>query len=212
MDYSGGLKGKGIIKTFEEFVPLSGWYNHLPIIEDGLEKAHEIRQRVPKDKKLCLVRLPTIRREWACPSRNPLPEYFNQIMDAYKDRFYFMSIGDVGIEEPLVGQYQGLDYEFHNKQLGLWETINLMKKADLVIAPPSFIIPLSIAYRFNAFIIYGGHVPHEVYIDERMDLGRIGYAQPNPFCNCALNDHNCNKEITNLLWRFDEYCHRVNLV
>jgi hypothetical protein len=210
MSYTSGLSTGNVIEAMEGWVELESFDFTIPVVEEGIERAKEIISKV--DKKVCILRLPSVRNEWACESRNPEPRYFQEIIDAYNDRFYFISIGDCGENEYLVGEYTGIDLELHNSQLSLWEAVNLMRLSDLIVSIPCFTLPLSIAYGLKAFFIYGGYVKHDRLIDKRMNLSTIGYIEPSPFCNCVKNNHNCNKEINGLLWRFDEYLHRVKLV
>ena len=43
-------------------------------------------------KKLCIIRPPTNRTEWNYPTRNPKPEYYQLLIDKYKDEYFYVSI------------------------------------------------------------------------------------------------------------------------
>jgi len=202
-------KGLSVIESFESVIPLTDFNFDLPDIVEGKSTAQKVYDSIPKDKKLCIIRLPSIRHEWRCETRNPLMKHFVTLMEAYKDKFYFLSIGDIDDNEQFsdVPPSALIDFKYHNKELGLYETLNLIKLADCTISIPCFVLPYAISAKVPAFFIYGGYVKHELLVDKRMDLSKIGHIAPNPFCNCLINVHNCNKKIENhaLLNAFDTY-------
>lgn len=209
-------RNMSIANSFEEVIPVKSLDMTLPDIERGKEGALQVFNSIPKNKKLCIVRLPSIRREWACETRNPKMEYFNLLMQAYKREYYFLSIGDIDDNERFSEQpnLSLIDYKYHSKELNLWETVNLIKLADMMISMPCFTLPLAISLNTPAFFIYGGYVKHDLLVDSRMKLDKIEYVEPIPFCNCVVNSHNCNKIIneTELINKFDAFVRRSNIL
>lgn len=216
LNYGRNFKlGINVIQSFEQEFTLENdsLVFDLPNIEEGKDKATIIYNTIPKDKKLCIVRLPSVRNEWSCETRNALMIHFKRIMEVNKDKFYFLSIGDIDENErfseppPL----ELIDYKYHNKELNLYETLNMIKLADCTLSIPCFTLPLCIALKVPAFFIYGGYVKHDLLVDPRMDLSKIDYVAPDPFCNCITNTHNCNKRIeeTTLLTKFNDFVNKT---
>src|SRR5574343_573479 len=199
-NYGEGFKnGLTIIKSFEKVVPLNGefFFKFTPKQSINIEK---ILERVKASgKKLCVVRLPSIRREWPNANRNGKMEYFQLCINSLKDRYYFVSVGDIGnAEEFDVIEPQGIDErrDRHNvNHLDIWETIYLVNRSAFVLSIQCNMIPICQLLRKKAFIIYGGYVPHALLNDAR--FYQIGYVEPDPFCFCVnrISNHLCKKDI-----------------
>lgn len=200
-----------IIHSLEKDVPILNFEFTLPDISLGEQEALGIlsRARQRTTKKICIVRLPSVRTEWACGTRNPLMEYFIKLMEENRDKFYFISVGDTDnlterfSETPPTTLW---DESYHGT-LGIFTTLNLIKGADMVLSAPCFTIPLGIALQVPTFIIFGGYVKPELHTDPRMNLSKYGFVAPQPFCNCVRNVHECNKfidynRLTGSFWNF----------
>ena len=152
-----------------------------------------------RGRQLALVRPPTLRPEWKCNSRNPRPEYLEQLVETQRDRFFFVGVGFLQPPHEVLdcGRLHSLlDESFLEGQLA-WTTIAaLCARVDLVLASPCFLVPLCAAVGARAYFVFGGHVPPEILFDSRMGLDQIGWCAPTPFCNCQLMHHPCNKEIS----------------
>lgn len=200
-NYAEGYKNKlTVIQSFEKVVPLNGDF-FFEFTPKQSVKIDEILERVKASgKKLCVVRLPSVRKEWANPNRNGKMEYFQLCINALKDRYYFVSIGDIGNKEEFDGiEPQGIDEcrDRHDvNHLGLWDVMDLINRSDLTLSIQCNMIPICQILRKKAFIIYGGYIPHTPLSDAR--LYQVGYVEPEPFCFCiehGVTGHKCNKDI-----------------
>ncbi len=196
----GFKKGLTIIQSFEKLIPLGGdWFFEFTPKPSKQAEGIAARARHSK-KKLCVVRLPSVRKEWACPSRMPLMEYFQICIDFVRQNYYIVSVGDIGNQEEFTGPEpfgidEKRDRHFVN-HFGIWDVFDLLNKADLVISPQCNILPMCQILRKKSFFIYGGYVPHAPLNDPR--FYQVGFVEPNPFCFCIRNGqdgHRCNKEI-----------------
>lgn len=154
------------------------------------------RAKVKTDKPICYLRLPTVRDEWVCTSRNAKMEYFQPIIDRLKDTHYIVSCLDLrGNKERLDGDLpRGIDLCLHNAELDINEAVGLMAISSCIVGIQCNIIPWSCALDVPCFVVYGGYVAHEALYDPFMG-DKIRHVQPNPFCFCLNGRHNCNKEI-----------------
>lgn len=184
-DCFGSMQEKYNVETIFRLVILPEWERRKKLFE------RSIRSR----KKIALVKFPTIRGEWRCPSRNPKMEYFHSIFD-WLD-MTTVSIADVadGIEW-FDGELPAeIDHKFHNGS-SLEELIGMVLSCDVVITAPCFLVPLSIALDKPCLCIFGGHKAPKHLVDARMMPDKFVSVAPEPFCNCNDKCHNCNKEIS----------------
>jgi len=186
-----------VAKHIKNFAGIEDYDFSFPVRTAWVKAAKEFLGGLPvKWKKLCLIRPPTIRDEWYCPSRNPKIEYIQLLIDRYKDEYFFLSLADVdGKAERYDGILKGLDAEFHHGEVPLTTIFGLMKIADMSIIYPGFFMPLAIAIRSKCFCIFGGNAGPQVHIDPIMGIENFGWIAPEPFCQCINNTHNCNKDI-----------------
>ena len=200
-NYGAGFKsGLSIMQSFEKVIPLDGdWF--FEFIPNPSIQAEEIVKRAKhKKRKLCVIRLPSVRKEWACYTRMPLMEHFQFCIDYIRQDYYIVTVGDIGNKEDYTGpEPSGIDEKrdrHHVNHLGIWDVFDLLNKSDLVIAPQCNILPMCQILRKRSFFIYGGYVPHAPLNDPR--FYQVGYVEPDPFCFCVKNGqdgHKCNKEI-----------------
>jgi hypothetical protein len=200
-NYAEGFRqGLTMMQSFEKIAPLGNefYFEFKPEktakIDEVIERAHK------RKKKICVIRLPSVRTEWANPNRNGKMEHFQVCIDALRDRYYFVSVGDIGNKEDFDGiEPQGIDErrDRHNvNHLTIWEVVDLVNRSDFVISIQCNILPICQILRKRSFFIYGGYVPHWPLNDGR--FYQVGYIEPDPFCFCIRsgNDgHKCNKEI-----------------
>jgi hypothetical protein len=197
-NYGADLKKKTLIQSFESIVPLNGEF-FFEFNPKPSAKVDEIMKRVAASgKKLCVVRIPSVRKEWPNANRNGKMEYFQLCIDALKDSHYFVSVGDIGNGEVFDGQEPRAIDECRDRatdnHLGIWEVMDLCGRSDLILSIQCNMIPIAQLLRKRAFIIYGGYVPHAPLSDAR--LHQIGYVQPEPFCFCVNREnHVCKKDI-----------------
>lgn len=151
-----------------------------------------------RDRPLCIIRPPTVRREWCAPARNPKPEYFQLLLDHYRGKYFFVSIADLlKNEEWMSGELHGLQAQFHSGEIPLTTIFGMMKLADMTLCYPGFFMLVAIAVGAKCFTIFGGMQKPEVIFDPLMGLPsrNFSYIAPSPFCNCLVMGHNCNKEL-----------------
>lgn len=167
------------------------------------------------DKKLCIIRRPTNRKEWDCPARNPKPEYYQMIIDKYKDEYFYLGLADIKKDEEWFdGDTTGIDKEFNKGEVSLSTILGLLKIADMVITYPSFFMIASIAIRAKCFTIFGGAAAPFHVIRDKFNLKNFAHVAPEPFCNCMDMKHDCNKEIPagKVLKSFDELKNRKKYI
>lgn len=169
----------------------------LPVRNAWIEAAEKVIEKLPLNgKKLCIIRRPTVRQEWKCPSRNPKIEYYQLLVDRYKDEYFYLGLADV---KPSVewfdGELQGLDKEFNKGELPLTTILGLMKIADMTITYPSFFMIAAVGIRAKCYTIYGGAAKPEHCVRDKLGLMNFALVAPEPMCNCHSMRHNCIKEI-----------------
>jgi hypothetical protein len=195
--YGQNLKrGRTVMQTFEEAIPLDEWF--FEFTPKPSIRAQEIKDRAnAAGKKLCVVRLPSVRQEWFCTSRNGEMEGFQACIDHLKDTHYIVAVGDIGNREEYDGVCPTGVHEHCDRRgpdyLPLWDMVYLLTLSDLVLSIQCNILPLCQILRKRAFFIYGGYVPHALLNDQR--FYQVGYVEPDPFCFCVDNRHSCNKHI-----------------
>lgn len=154
-------------------------------------------------KKLAIIRPVTHRREWTCTTRSPNPYYISWCAKILRDAGYFViSIADCAPNEEWIdGEEPPADLKLHKGELGIYEMLSLLKRAEVIVGGSGFIVPAAIAAQAKLFIVFGGRGaydnPHKI-LDLRMDLKKIGWAMPDNFCRCNKMEHTCDKTITNL--------------
>lgn len=192
-----GARPLSVAGNIKQLAGIDDYDFTFPVRNAWIKAAREVTGALPiKWKKLCLVRPPTNRTEWNCPSRNPKIEYMQLLIDRYKDEYFFLSIADVdGKVETWDGRLTGMDAEFHHGELPLTTIFGLMKIADMSIIYPGFFMPAAIAMRAKCFCVFGGNAGPQVHVDPIMGLDNFGWVAPEPFCQCIDNDHDCKKDI-----------------
>lgn len=186
-------KNQSIMQSFEHTVPLDEWFFEFEPPYSA--RADEILKRV--SRPICIVRLPSVRDEWFNSSRNGKMEYFQLCIDRLKKDYYLIAVGDIGNKERYDGPCpSGIDEHLDRlgeNQLELWDMVYLLKHSGMVLSIPCNILPLCQILKKKGFFIYGGYVPHRLLNDTR--FYQVGYVEPDPFCLCVKNRHNCYKEI-----------------
>lgn len=199
-------RSMNVIESFKEYFNLEP-----KPFQFDIPKAYKTQARklVESKKPICYLRLPTIRKEWLCSSRNAHMEYFQHVINMLKDTHYIVSCLDLrNGAEWLDGDLpSGIDLCLHNGELDVNGMLGLMSISDCLIGIQSNLIPLSCAFQKPCFIIYGGYVPHRVLVDPYMGLDKLRYIEPKDFCFCINGRHKCNKtiEIDRLTNEFDSF-------
>lgn len=168
------------------------------------------------DRPYVLVRPATVRKEWRAGSRNPYPEYIAQAAQEAIDRgYYVVSVADLEKgDEWAVGDLPPAHVRYHKGQLGINALMAYMKHASAVIGGVGWIVPMAMAYRTPLFLIYGGwgfsNGPHRI-LDDRIDTSHITQVFPDTFCMCSDRSHDCNKTISNLPDKIDQFLNKLSI-
>lgn len=170
--------------------------------------------KVPKGKKLAVIRPVTERKEFWCPSRNPDPRYINWIAHTLRDSGYHtISIADVDKDnEFIVGRAPLVDQQFHSGELSVTDILQTLQAASMVVTGPNMMMPLAMATGAPLFIVFGGRGAFDTpakLLDPRNDLRKVGWVTPDRFCRCDQMTHQCDKYIDQLPERFYEFLSRI---
>lgn len=190
---------KTITQAYDLFNTFEQRHFELAVKDKWVEEAKVVLEAHGLDlsKPFTLIKPPTIRDEWVNVSRNPEPSAWNLAQRfAVRNSEQTVSLAyiDDGVEHYDCQAPEGVTarIESHVSYRGI---IGIFALAEKIIATPSFAIPLSLALKKPAFIIYGGSVPNSQLVDSRMDTSNYHFIEPQPFCQCHKLDHECGKEI-----------------
>lgn len=192
-------KGIGMAEAFNNIAPSLNKYPidwSIPIKPEWIEEASKFFRTINTTKKICIIKPPSVRKEWYNIARVGHPKYFQYLVDKYKDQYYFISVGNKKVETE-IEKIHGIDLHLDAGEISINGILALVSMSDLVIGYHSFIIAVGIATGIKTFCIFGGYIPPELWIDKlRMDMTKINYVAPAPFCNCFDRHHrHCNKKI-----------------
>lgn len=186
--------GLNIVQAYEKIVQLSVPYDMtFPLKDEWVEKA----KKVIGNKKVCILRQPTFRREYPNPARNPEKGLMQHLVDTLKQRdYYIISVGDlINGHESLVEDIKGVNEKYHEGEFEIWEIAALIKYAALTLTTVGYAVPMSCAVQGACFTVFGGHVSPSLIYDDRMGLDRHHFIASEPFCNCIDMSHDCKKDI-----------------
>lgn len=162
-----------------------------------------------KGKPLAVVKPVTARSEWLNTARNPRPEYLVDITNALAATHHVVAIGHLQAgQEWLEGEMPVVDDVFMHGELTTMQALSLVASADVVVGGVGWIVPAAIAARTPAFIVMGGQGAHnapEIITDPRLSLDRIHFALPDNYCRCDRKTHNCERNITGLMAKFEAW-------
>ncbi len=211
--HRGRLQGQTIIESFEH---QTGYktkrgdfkfdYSKLsPYVKFMLDET-----RNNTGKKICVVKLPTLRTEWAVLTRNPKMEYFQAIINKLKDEYFFISVADLTDEWFDGEEPTGIDEKFHHGELSISQYVALFGYADLILSYQSNALPIALSVETPIICLYGGFRKPEFHLHENMNLENYCEIAPDPFCDCNLTHHDCNKEIDEkeMMKKMDEFLQR----
>lgn len=162
-----------------------------------------------------VVRPATVRREWRADSRNPKPEYIATACAAARAAgFLVVSVADLQSDaEWPVGELPPADVRYHAGELGIEALLALVAGAAGVIGGVGWLVPAAMAYRRPMLCIFGGWGKHngpDRIFDRRLDTSHFVSAIPDRFCMCATSSHRCDKRISNLEEKIDEFLDRLD--
>lgn len=204
------LLSMNMVKSLERQYPHANGTYHMDLPVFG-------RAPISSDKPLALIRPATLRREWLAPARNPAAEYIQEAIDLLRaEGFAIVSVADCdGTQEWFDGpEPSGLDFTFHRGELNVSQLLALVQASAVLVGGVGWIVPAAVAAKKPLFIVFGGRGGHnapEKIFDPRMDLSRVGWAIPDPFCRCVEAKHDCNKRIQAFGEKFGQWLTKVNL-
>jgi len=196
-DQVGPSSARSIQTKYTELEDAEDFDFTFPVKNEWVAAARKLIATLPLEgKELCIVRQPTDRKEWLVPARNPKNEYYQLLLDRYKNEYYFLGLADIKQgEEWFAGKLNGMDKEFNKGEIPLTTILGLLKIADMVITYVSFFMIASIAIRAKCFCIFGGVMAPFHVVRDSFDLCNFAYVAPEPFCDCNEPKHKCNKDI-----------------
>lgn len=164
----------------------------------------------PKIKKPYIVMRPaTLRKEWLAASRNPKPEYLAEISDWLKNKYRVISVADFEDgQEWQEGELPFAHEAYHYGELSMPEMLGLCQGAAGIVGGVGWIVPFAVSAGVPAFIVMGGCGEYNAswkITNGTMDLKKIHFATPDRFCMCKDMKHNCDKEISGLKGKLDEW-------
>lgn len=165
-------------------------------------------------KKYVVVRPATVRAEWRADSRNPRSEYLDAAARAASASGYMVvSVADLADgQEWLDGPEPFADVRWHRGELDLEQLLGLVRSASGVIGGVGWLVPAALAYRRHMLLLYGGwgfhNGPARIF-DPRLDTSRIQQITPDSFCMCSSSQHACNKTISDLDRRLEQFLSRL---
>jgi hypothetical protein len=156
------------------------------------------------DGPYIVVRPACVRSEWTSDSRNPLPEYIAEAIEALRDRFAIVSVAD--LEEGKEWALDPLPYAdltLHRGELKVEQLLSLVENAAGLVGGVGWIVPAALSYRVPLLLIYGGwglsNSPSRII--GNLDSSFIEQAVPDVFCMCNNNRHACDKRIADFAVR-----------
>lgn len=172
--------------------------------------------KIPKDRKIAIIRPATVRKEWQVLTRNSNPNYIAWCCKILNEAgYYTIAIADLKAGEEWL--HDEIDVpaqlKLYKGDLGIYGTLELLKHAEIVISGSGFCVPATISSNSNLFLILGGRLMYDGIsktLHPSMNLNKIHYALPDVPCKCPLNEHNCNKTISTLDVDFFNFLRKVN--
>lgn len=203
--------GQTIIKTFEQAWKLNSFQFDLPDFREHISP-HTLE--LAKGKPLAVIRPATVRSEWHVTSRNARSDYLAYCAHDLINRGYFVvSVADLKENsEWLIEPAPKCGVSYYRGELNIKMLMALIQTAKVVVGGVGWVVPSSIAAKTPFFCILGGRGAYDNptnITDDRMDLSKVNFVYPDKFCMCDLNRHECNKTISNLPQKFDEFMSKL---
>lgn len=185
-------------------------------LPDFTEELSELNLNIPLDKKIAIVRPSTIRMEWPVPSRAADQTYINWCSSTLMDwGYHVISVAD--LEKDKEWLYNNMDIHAHQKfykgEVPIYALLELIKKAELVVGGSGFIVPATVSANTNLFLILGGRLGYDSpakTLHPTMDMSKISCALPTNPCRCGQDDHDCDKRIHDIDYKFLEFVSKNN--
>lgn len=182
-----------VLEALSEQSGIDSWDFRLPLREEWIARARAILG----DSKTCIIKPPTLRAEWRCPSRNPDPAAFAEAVATMRELgFRMVAIGHLADgEEWLDGCPEDgwWDEAFLHGEIPWYIVAAMMRVAEWVLTCQSFPTPLGAAVGARVFTVYGGYAPPS-FIEHQSMGDRLWHAAPDPFCFCIEEEHECREK------------------
>lgn len=202
--------GNGHLQTGSIFDAMEQQFGTAPALMD-LPSYTPADLRTPAGKPIALIRPTTERAEWHNVSRGPLNHHIDEVARLLAiNGFHVISVADVedGLEwipdlEPFAHQ------RFHRGELTIWQMLALVERAKIVLTGPCVIMLAALAYERPMICLAGGNGGNNHHLkvsDPRcMDLSRALFVYPDHYCQCQQMNHDCDKTITGLPGKVEEF-------
>lgn len=187
----------------------------LGIRPDALDMDGPPTEAPPVTEPYVVVRPATVRTEWRADSRNPRPEYLAQAAEAARRAGYkVVSVADLEAgQEWALDPLPRADVVFHRGELRLPALLALIAGAAAVIGGVGWAVPAALAYRRPMLLIYGGWGAHNGparIFDRRVDTSLIEQVVPDNFCMCGTAQHDCDKHVTDVGGKIENFFARLS--
>lgn len=172
--------------------------------------------KIPKGRKIAIIRPATIRKEWLVSTRNANSNYIAWCCKILNEAgYYTIAIADLKNGEEWLADNIDVpaQLKLYKGELGIYGTLELFKHAEIVVAGSGFALPASVSSNTNLFLILGGRLLYDGIsktLHPSMNLNKVAWAIPDLPCKCALNEHNCTKTISTLDSDFFNFLRKVN--
>lgn len=156
-----------------------------------------------------VVRPCTIRHEWRADARNPNPDYLCRAVDALRHEYTIISVADLEPgHEWAVAPLPFAHETYHRGELLVEQLLGLIGGSAGLIGGVGWLLPAALAYQRPMLLIHGGwghaNGPQRIF-DPRIDISRVVQAMPDNYCHCNNKLHDCDKTITQIDARIDEF-------
>lgn len=166
--------------TYQDTLFMAGAPDNLPLeIDYESSKTFDF----PGDKKLCIIRVPTIPMRGKPDGIHLIPDnrIIQRIIDDNKKDFYFILAGN--IEKNYRLDLNGIDFDLTG-QLKACDLFKLISLSDMVLAQCGFFLPMCEALNKKCFVLYSSKAqkithPFFNYIRPQKTINKynlIGYA------------------------------------
>lgn len=166
----------------------------------------------PELGRYAVVRVPTLRRDFYAPARNPDMQYLHDAVVLLKaNGLTVVGVGNVGEFERFDGEPPNVDLAFWRGELSIAELMGFIAGASLIVAGPGWTVPASMAYAIPHIVVYGGAYKWNAPSALTGDLPhRLVPILPDEPCTACWDvKHHCNKHISRFSERFLDALNRA---
>jgi hypothetical protein len=167
--------------------------------------------------RYAVLRAPVLRNDFYAPARNPDMAYIAQAVRLLQDEgIWVIGVANIQpIREWLDGDAPPVDQAYWHGELSIPDLLGLVAGAALVLGGPGWQVPAALAARVPCLVINGGTGANNAIAkltDPRIEGARIAAIQPDRFCNCQEQVHDCDKTISDFPMRFKDALEGLRVV